>query len=427
MSLNKSLFCAGFVVAIIIGICVIFALRKHHHPESNANPINNDPSYNDPLDTDPVITNFKTINVVQYGAAGDGKTDDSQAFLKAWKAVCEAKTPSAMLVPSTKTFLLNPVQFQGPCMSSTVGVQILGKIVAPSDLDAWKHFDAKNWLLFSNVSRLVIQGNGEIDGQGAAWWNRDSDGKPTALAIHDCDGLQLSGLTHINSPKSHMHIVRCNQASISKLNIVAPEDSPNTDGIDVAYSTNVKIHNCNIGTGDDCIAISEGTSNIHIANIQCGPGHGISIGSLGKDGMSSSVEEVRVQNCHLKGTMYGARIKTWQGGSGYARKISFQGITLDQVHKPILINQYYCNGKNNCKNQTSAVQVSDVLYQGFHGTSATEVAVELSCSENIACSNIVLEDIDIRYADSDKIAQSSCDNAHGTSTNTFPAVDCLEP
>lgn len=71
--------------------------------------------------------------------------------------------------------------------------------------------------------------------------------------------------------------------------------------------------------------------------------------------------------------------------------------------------------------------MSDVLYQGFHGTSATEVAVELSCSENIACSNIVLEDIDIRYADSDKIAQSSCDNAHGTSTNTFPAVDCLEP
>ncbi|XP_031739947.1 probable polygalacturonase At3g15720 [Cucumis sativus] len=342
-----------------------------------------------------------------------------------------------MLVPSTKTFLLNPVQFQGPCMSSSVGVQILGKIVAPSDLDAWKVFDAKNWLLFSNVSRLVIQGNGEIDGQGAAWWDRDSDGKPTALAIYDCDGLHLSGLTHSNSPQSHMHIVRCNHASISKLNIVAPENSPNTDGIDVAHSSHVKIHNCNIGTGDDCIAISEGTSNIHIANIQCGPGHGISIGSLGKDGTSSSVEDVRVQNCHLKGTMYGARIKTWQGGAGYARKISFQGITLDQVHKPILIDQYYCNGKTDCKNQvktgkfnlykTSAVEVSDVLYQGLHGTSATEVAVELSCSETVGCRNIVLEDIDIRYADSDKIAQSSCDDAHGTSTNTFPAVDCLKP
>ena len=37
-----------------------------------------------------------------------------------------------------------------------------------------------------------------------------------------------------------------------------------------------------------------------------------SIGSLGEDGATSAVEEVRVQDCHLKGTMYGARIKTWQ-------------------------------------------------------------------------------------------------------------------
>lgn len=99
-----------------------------------------------------------------------------------------------------------------------------------------------------------------------------------------------------------MHIVRCNDASISQLQILAPEDSPNTDGVDVSYSTNVQIQNCKIATGivsaipikvnqklkfcdrtnssiaitgDDCISISEGCSNIHIANIQCGPGHGI--------------------------------------------------------------------------------------------------------------------------------------------------------
>ena len=69
------------------------------------------------------------------------------------------------------------------------------------------------------------------------------------MAVYDCDNLRLSGLTHINSPKSHMHIVRCNHASISQLNILAPEDSPNTDGIDVAYSTDVKIQNCSIATG----------------------------------------------------------------------------------------------------------------------------------------------------------------------------------
>lgn len=49
-------------MAIALVIYLIFALRKHHQPK-----INNDP-----------IINYKTIDVVHYGAAGDGKTDDSQ-------------------------------------------------------------------------------------------------------------------------------------------------------------------------------------------------------------------------------------------------------------------------------------------------------------------------------------------------------------
>ena len=53
-----------------------------------------------------------------------------KAFLKAWMAVCKATTPSAMLVPSSKTFLLNPVKFEGPCMSSNVGVKVISLFLA---------------------------------------------------------------------------------------------------------------------------------------------------------------------------------------------------------------------------------------------------------------------------------------------------------
>ena len=77
--------------------------------------------------------------------------------------------------------------------------------------------------------------------------------------------------------------------------------------------------------------------------------------------------------------------------------------------------------------QTSAVEVSDVSYQGLRGTSTTKVAVKLSCSESVGCKNLAFEDIDIRSTDSDKTTQSSCSNAHGTSTNTVPAIDCLLP
>lgn len=54
-----------------------------------------------------------TFHVGEFGAIGDGKTDDSQAFLKAWKEISAAKT-----------FLLNPTSFQGPCNSTTPHLQV---------------------------------------------------------------------------------------------------------------------------------------------------------------------------------------------------------------------------------------------------------------------------------------------------------------
>ncbi|MCI17377.1 putative polygalacturonase, partial [Trifolium medium] len=56
---------------------------------------------------------------------------------------------------------------------------------------------------------------------------------------------------------------------------------------------------------DDCIAISAGSSVIKITGITCGPGHGISIGSLGARGESDIVEDVHVKNCTLTETLTG--------------------------------------------------------------------------------------------------------------------------
>ncbi|XP_058226747.1 probable polygalacturonase At3g15720 [Rhododendron vialii] len=78
---------------------------------------------------------------------------------------------------------------------------------------------------------------------------------PSALAFTRCDDLILNGLTHINSPRSHISIKNCKGVIISNLHIIAPQTSPNTDGIDISGSSFVIIRNCTIGTGK-CIQIS---------------------------------------------------------------------------------------------------------------------------------------------------------------------------
>jgi polygalacturonase len=96
------------------------------------------------------------------------------------------------------------------------------------------------------------------------------------------------------------------------VNLIAPETSPNTDGIDISSSTKVFIEHSTISTGsildyslsfyiyvnvffplyryifasyyfsyllfiigDDCVAMNSGSKFINITNVKCGPGHGI--------------------------------------------------------------------------------------------------------------------------------------------------------
>ncbi|XP_043700276.1 probable polygalacturonase At3g15720 [Telopea speciosissima] len=369
-------------------------------------------------------TQPNSFDVITNGAVGDGITDDSAAFWKTWEAVCGADgsdTPT-LIVPSGKTFLLKPVGFYGPCKVHNINVEVYGYRVAPDSISGYEGH-TNEWLSFNYIEGLNIYGTGQIDGRGSVWWwpqstEMSNQERPTALVFHSCNGLQLSGLKHLNSPRNHISINGCNGVTISYVNIIAPENSPNTDGIDIASSTQVLIHDSYIGTGDDCVAINGGTSFINITKVTCGPGHGISVGSLGANGAHETVEEVHVKDCTFIGTMNGARIKTWQSGSGYARKISFEQITLSAVNNPIVIDQYYPNYLQD----GSDIEVSDIKYIGVQGTTTAENAITLKCSNSMGCYNIEMTQINITSTVPGKETYSLCINAHGTATNCNPPL-----
>ncbi|KAF1892351.1 hypothetical protein Lal_00010816 [Lupinus albus] len=339
--------------------------------------------------------------------------------MAAWHQACGAtKGTPTLLIPIGKIFKLQPVRFEGPCKSQSVHVKLQGSIIAPSRVGDWKwsNNDREAWIRFYNINGLVIGGRGVIDGHGAPWWSCNSNGgcdRPSALSIIGCPNLKLVGLTSKNSPKNHLSINGCNGAFISGLRILAPGDSPNTDGIDISASSHMVIQNSNIETGDDCIAINSGSSFINITGVICGPGHGISVGSLGKNRAHATVEE---------------------GGSGYARKITFEDIILQNAQNPVIITQQYVDlhsdGSNSPINKktydgsSSAVALSDITYKNVRGTSDTEDAIQLICDKNVGCTNIVLERIHIIPSNGGK-THSTCQNAHGKFSSSMPSVPCL--
>ncbi|XP_017441953.1 probable polygalacturonase At3g15720 [Vigna angularis] len=361
-----------------------------------------------------VITEKNTYNVIDYGAHGDGKSDDSRAFESAWKDTCGTKGTPTLIIPQKGAFLLKGIALNGPCIATKVNIKLQGKIVAPSK-DEWVK-GRSNLIEITNVTNLSIDGSGgSIDGYGASWWQCQPCGRPTILRFKFCNDLSVSHVTITNSPKAHIRINNCENATFSNISIDSPGNSYNTDGIDIFASKHILIEDSNIRCGDDCIAISDGSSNINATRIACGPGHGISIGSLGRDGSFETVSEVYVKNCSFTNTTNGARIKTAPGGSGYARHITFEDIRLMHVMNPIIIDQTY--GSQNSKGK--GLNVSDVTFRGFRGTSASDEAITLNCGLP-GCSNIVLDDIDIVSSEPGKRVSCSCNNARGRVTSTDP-------
>ncbi|KAF7151903.1 hypothetical protein RHSIM_Rhsim02G0175100 [Rhododendron simsii] len=372
------------------------------------------------------LATAKHWDVVSLGAKGDGQTDSTNPFLKAWAKACGSAQPATIYVPPGR-YLLGQAKFYGSqCKNSHITIRIDGTLVAPSDYHILGNAD--NWLLFEQVSGVSIYG-GTLDGQGSSLWACKTSGYgcpqgATTLEFSKSNNILISGLTSVNSQMFHMVIYSCTNVKVQATKISASANSPNTDGIHVEYSSSVSIYNSMIATGDDCISIGPGTTNLWIENIACGPGHGISIGSLGKKFQEAGVRNVTVSRVTFTGTQNGVRIKTWaKPSTGFVTGVVFQHATMVNVQNPVIIDQNYCPNNEGCPNQASGVRISDVTYQDIHGTSATTVAVNFDCSKEYPCNRIILEDVNLSYGNEQ--SQASCANVEGSASGFVTPSSCL--
>ncbi|KAF5462455.1 hypothetical protein F2P56_018460, partial [Juglans regia] len=353
------------------------------------------------------------FDVTSYGAKADGHKDNVQAFMKAWVAACKSGGPAKLLIPKG-TFVTGPVVFAGPCKGSMT-VEVQGTIQATSDVS---EYSSPEWFSFENLNGLLLNGGGTFDGQGATVWkyndckqNSNCQILPASIKFYIVNNAEIRGITSLNSKAFHTHVVNCQNFTAHDLNIIAPFNSPNTDGMHISRSSLVTVSNTKIGTGDDCISIGQGATHVTISNVTCGPGHGISVGSLGKYNNEKDVSGIRVTHCTLKSTTNGVRIKTWPGSPpSQASDISFEDITMDSVKNPIVIDQKYGSHTS----APSKVKISNVRFKNIRGTSTSPVAVSLGCSSLVPCTGVQLTDIDLQYKDIDgkgKSISSSCLNA----------------
>ncbi|KAK7300974.1 hypothetical protein RJT34_11828 [Clitoria ternatea] len=300
-----------------------------------------------------VTAQFVLVDIRKYGARPNG--DITMALTNAWKDGCESTIRSKILVPNDM-YKLRPIEFKGPC-KAPIEMRVNGIIQAPKNPNQLNGED--QWIRFGYVNFLTVSGQGTFDGQGEMAWKQNDcriDKNCQKLSMNFGFGFVnnsiIRGITSKDSKYFHVNVFGCKNITFTNFKISAPADSPNTDGIHIGKSSKVKITYSKIGTGDDCVSLGDGSREVTILNVTCGPGHGISVGSLGKYQNEESVEDLIVKNCILKNTNNGLRIKSWPGTPivSLASDLHFEDIIMINVSNPIIIDQEYCPW-NQCTKQ----------------------------------------------------------------------------
>ncbi|CAI9767311.1 unnamed protein product [Fraxinus pennsylvanica] len=213
----------------------------------------------------------------------------------------------------------------------------------------------------------------------------------------------------------HVNVIGCKNLTFQHFTVSAPADSINTDGIHIAKSEGVYVLDSVIKTGDDCISVGDGMKELHIERVTCGPGHGISVGSLGKGATEEDVMGIYVKNCTFIGTENGIRVKTWPSAPAKLQitDLHYEDIIMDNVNNPIVIDQEYCPW-NQCKlDSPSLIKISKMTVKNIKGTSATPVAVSLVCSKAAPC-DVEVGDVDLAYRGNQGPITTKCINTKPT-------------
>ncbi|XP_056690456.1 probable galacturan 1,4-alpha-galacturonidase SALK6 [Spinacia oleracea] len=343
-------------------------------------------------------------------------TDVAKDFMRAWTDACASKKRSKVLVPKGQYFL-GPITLKGPCQTQTI-IEILGNFKASPKLESFKGEDA--WFEIDNVDSLTItapKGAGVFDGQGQEGWKSNHCVKndnschslPHNFRFNSLTNSKISGITSLNSKLFHMTLQGCKNVEMTYMTIIAPGDSPNTDGIHIGRSSDITIRGAKIATGDDCISFGDGSKNMLVEHVTCGPGHGISVGSLGRYPNEEPVSNITVRDCTFKNTMNGVRVKTWPDSYvSSATLLHFEGITIQNVTFPVIVDQEYCP-QNHCNKKTpSKVKIAYIRFKNVKGISGTKDAVQLICSSGAPCDKVELSEIDLTYNGKDGPAVSTC-------------------
>lgn len=262
-------------------------------------------------------------NVLDFGAKGDGKSDDTLAIQKAIDAGGTVYFPQGEYLTGTLYLKSNGGLFLdgGAVIKASHNREKYNSEDFCVQNEVWEEESMSGTHLITAVEQenVFICGFGTVDGDTHYWvkdkWDYcnfychppiEAQRPAQMLYFVECKNVRVQDVTLKNAPFWHLFFHGCEGVFARGLNIKGETEQWVNDGIDIDCCRNVMVSDCLIETGDDGITLRARGSKLKEKDNIC--------------------EDITVSNCVITSYLdYGVRIGV---GEGIIRNVLFSNIII---------------------------------------------------------------------------------------------------
>lgn len=274
-------------------------------------------------------------SVRDYAAVGDGHTNDRDAIQRAIDACAEAGGGTVLLPAGD--YLSGELWLKSHVLLHLEAGATLRASRNPQDYTVGetgvlrRHgtlLNARHCRHIGVVGQGIVHGNTPED-YGERWGAAEPPNLRTrTLVFSECQHVVLRDVTFLFSDSWTVHLFRCDNVVVDAVTIHNNIFRLNSDGIDPDCCTNVRIANCHIVAGDDCIVLKSTApypcENVVITN--CTLETTCAALKLGTESQGD-FRDVHVSNCTVRNSAVGMGFYMKDGTT--MERVTFEGLSIE--------------------------------------------------------------------------------------------------